>query len=68
MAAVEQGISRTTDWVELGEVLAGKRDGRAGPDRITFFKSVGHAVFDLYAARATYDAALERGLGGEWAG
>ncbi len=36
--------------VELGELLAGARPGRASADQITVFKSVGHAVEDVAAA------------------
>lgn len=46
----------------LGEVLAGKKPGRAG-DEITVFDSTGLAVQDLSLARALYEAALARGLG-----
>ena len=37
--------------------------GRRDPSDITLFKSVGHAVQDLYAARAAVDAAERLGLG-----
>jgi len=63
LAAVEQGCTRPADWTEIGEVLAGRKPGRRTDAEITFFKSVGHAVFDLYAARAALDSARERGLG-----
>jgi alanine dehydrogenase len=36
--------------VELGELLAGARPGRADDAQITVFKSVGHAVEDIAAA------------------
>lgn len=35
---------------EIGEVLAGAKPGRTGPDQITLYKSLGHAAQDLAAA------------------
>jgi ornithine cyclodeaminase len=35
---------------ELGEVVLGTATGRRSPDEVTFFKSVGNAVQDLYCA------------------
>ncbi len=40
---------------EIGEVLAGSAAGRTGPDEITVYKSVGHVVQDLAAARYLYE-------------
>ncbi len=48
---------------DLGAVLAGRVVGRSSPDEITLFKSVGLAVEDVAAARATYDACRQLGLG-----
>ena len=50
---------------ELGEVLAGTRDGRTSPDQITVYKSMGHAVEDASAAGLVYRRALELGVGTE---
>lgn len=63
---VETGVSRPQDWTELGEVFSGARPGRRQQDEITFFKSVGHAVFDLFAARYIWQRAEEQSLGAEW--
>jgi ornithine cyclodeaminase/alanine dehydrogenase len=46
----------------LGEVVAGKKPGRAG-DEITVFDSTGLALQDVALARALYDVALKRGVG-----
>ena len=62
----ETGVSRSQDWTELGEVLSGVRPGRQQQDEITFFKSVGHAVFDLFAARYIWQSAEEQSLGTQW--
>jgi ornithine cyclodeaminase/alanine dehydrogenase-like protein (mu-crystallin family) len=48
---------------ELGEVLTGARPGRASPDEITLFKSLGLAVEDLAAAAAVCERALASGVG-----
>jgi len=50
---------------ELGEVLAGTRDGRTSPKQITVYKSMGHAVEDASAAGLVYSRALELGVGTE---
>lgn len=39
---------------EIGEVLLGHIEGRTGPDDITLYKSLGHAVQDLAAAAHIY--------------
>jgi alanine dehydrogenase len=48
---------------ELGEVLSGVRPGRVSPDEITVYKSMGHAVEDITAARLVYERALDSGAG-----
>jgi ornithine cyclodeaminase len=66
IAADAAGVSRQRDWTEIGEVLAGRSAGRTGDRQVTYFKSVGHSVFDLYAARAIYDRALAEDAGLAW--
>jgi len=39
---------------EIGEVLAGKVEGRRSPDEITVYKSIGHIVQDLASAWSLY--------------
>ncbi|MBD0329732.1 MAG: ornithine cyclodeaminase family protein [Thermoleophilia bacterium] len=51
--------------VELGELLAGTRQGRSSPDEVTVYKSTGHAVEDAAAARLVYERALAAGVGAE---
>ena len=48
---------------ELGEVLAGKRSGRADTTQITIFASVGLASQDLAAGWLAYTLARQRGIG-----
>jgi alanine dehydrogenase len=50
---------------ELGEILAGTREGRTSPEQITVYKSMGHAVEDAAAAGLVYRRALEEGVGTE---
>jgi alanine dehydrogenase len=51
--------------VELGELVAGTRPGRASPDQITLYKSVGVAVQDATAATLVLAAAHRAGAGRE---
>ncbi len=48
---------------EVGELVAGTRDGRRSADQITLYKSVGVAVQDAAAAALVLAAAAERGVG-----
>ena len=48
---------------ELGAILTGAAPGRTGDDELTVYKSTGHAVEDVVAARLVYDAALSEGVG-----
>jgi alanine dehydrogenase len=54
--AVEAGLVTRDDVTQLGEVLAGKAEGRRDEDEITVFDSTGLAIQDLAIALA----ALER--------
>ncbi|MDJ0450003.1 ornithine cyclodeaminase [Methylocystis sp. JR02] len=49
--------------VELHELLAGRKPGRASKDAITIFDSVGFAVEDFSALRLLRDLARETGVG-----
>jgi len=50
---------------ELGELLAGKVEGRRSPHDITIFKSLGLAVEDLMAADLVYRKAVAGAVGEE---
>ncbi|MEM2454335.1 MAG: alanine dehydrogenase [Candidatus Bathyarchaeia archaeon] len=56
-------ISKRDVWAELGEIVAGKKPGRAGKDEITVFVSTGLAIQDAATADLAYRRALERGVG-----
>jgi alanine dehydrogenase len=48
---------------EIGEVLSGVRAGRQSANELTVYKSTGHAVEDVAAARLVYDRARAEGVG-----
>lgn len=48
---------------EMGEPLLGRRPGREQPEELTVYKSMGHAIEDLAAARLVYEAARGAGAG-----
>jgi alanine dehydrogenase len=54
-----------SDVVELGELVAGTKQGRTSPEQITLYKSVGVAVQDAAAAALVLQAARERSAGRE---
>lgn len=61
-------IGREHIHAELGELVLGRRPGRADDQQITFFKSVGLAVQDAVAARVALEnaASLKLGQKVEW--
>jgi ornithine cyclodeaminase len=58
-------IGRDHIHAELGEIVLGLRPGRTNAQEITFFKSVGIAVQDAFAARVAVAHARRLGLGQE---
>lgn len=61
----EGAISRSTVHAELAELVTGRKPGRADPEEITLFKSVGFALEDAAAARLAYDLARAARAGTE---
>ena len=51
-------IAAGKEPIEIGEVIAGNRDGRTSADQITLFKSVGVAAEDIAAAELVYKKTL----------
>ena len=49
--------------MELGEILGGRAVARSDDDELTVYKSTGHAVEDIAAARVIYDRAMATGAG-----
>ena len=62
---VRDGLVAEEAIVEVGELVAGSRPGRASPEQITLYKSVGVAVQDAAAAALVLGAARGRGVGRE---
>jgi ornithine cyclodeaminase/alanine dehydrogenase-like protein (mu-crystallin family) len=62
--ALEKGLMTTADaHAELGEVIAGKKPGRASEEEIIIFDSTGTALQDAAAAAIVYEKALNEGQG-----
>jgi len=64
LVPIQQGCySADRIAAELGEIVSGRKPGRADAHQITFFKSVGVAIQDLAAASRILANAREMGLG-----
>jgi ornithine cyclodeaminase/alanine dehydrogenase-like protein (mu-crystallin family) len=62
--AVAAGAMQAGDvYGELGEVVCGKKPGRAGDDEVWIFDSTGMALQDVAAAAVAYENALRLGIG-----
>lgn len=62
---IETGRLRWDDFAELGDVVSGRRPGRAGTDEITVFHESQGGFGDVAFAARAYDEARRRGLGRE---
>ena len=61
---IEEGvIDKSHLYAELGEVITGKKTGRADAREITLFKSNGLAIQDTATAKLVYDKAVPAGIG-----
>jgi alanine dehydrogenase len=63
LPALEKGRLHEGQLVELGEIIAGMRPGRADAQAITLFESQGMAIQDLAVAKRLFELAQARGLG-----
>ncbi|HEY6243930.1 MAG TPA: ornithine cyclodeaminase family protein [Pyrinomonadaceae bacterium] len=62
--ALEAGLlPREYVHAEVGEIIAGRKQGRTSDQEITIFDSTGTALQDVAAAAAIYERAIERGIG-----
>ena len=62
--AIEEGLLTRSDvHAELGEVVAGKKTGRASPEEIIIFDSTGMALQDVIAAVTIYQKAITQSIG-----
>jgi len=66
MIPISEGVI-TADHIhaELGEIVAGTKEGRTSAEQITLFKSNGLAIQDAATAKLVYDRARETGTGME---
>jgi alanine dehydrogenase len=61
---VERGIIRWEQWIEIGSILAGKKEGRTRPEQITLFKNnAGQGVADVALGALVLKKILEKGAG-----
>lgn len=61
---VQKGIIRWGQIIEIGEIVAGKREGRTRPEQITLFKNnAGQGVADVTLGALVLRKAEERGSG-----
>src|SRR5438128_10555172 len=63
VAALEEGAIHWADIHELGQVIVGRYTGRAHPEDVTLFKSLGIAIEDIAVAARVYAKAQAAGLG-----
>lgn len=62
--AIDAGaMTRESVHAELGEIIAGRKRGRAGADETTVFDSTGTGLQDAAAAIAVYQRAVAQGTG-----
>lgn len=61
--ALEDGSIHWADVHELGQVIVGRYTGRAHPQDVTLFKSLGVAIEDVAVAARVYAKAQTAGLG-----
>jgi ornithine cyclodeaminase/alanine dehydrogenase-like protein (mu-crystallin family) len=61
--ALEDGSIHWSDVHELGQVIVGRYPGRAHPQDVTMFKSLGIALEDIAVAARVYETAVGQGVG-----
>jgi ornithine cyclodeaminase/alanine dehydrogenase-like protein (mu-crystallin family) len=61
--ALEEGSVHWSDIHELGQVIVGRYTGRAHPQDVTMFKSLGIAIEDVAVAGRVYARAQAAGVG-----
>lgn len=60
---ISEGLISEDDIVSIGDIIVGKKQGRASDSEITVFKSVGISAQDVATAKLVYDRALKEGVG-----
>ncbi len=61
--ALEEGNLQWANVHELGQIIVGKYTGRAHPEDVTLFKSLGIALEDVAVAARVYEKAKEEKMG-----
>ncbi len=61
--ALEDGTIQWSDVRELGQVIVGRYPGRAHPQDVSLYKSLGIAVEDVATAARVYAKAKAEGIG-----
>ena len=56
-------ITKEDIWAELGDIVAGFKEGRSSEDEVTVFDSTGLAIQDAATAELVYRKALNRKVG-----
>ena len=63
LAIAEGAIAASDVWPEIGDVITGAAPGRASPDEITLYNSVGIAMQDIAIGGLILAKAREKGVG-----
>ena len=63
--ALQAGVVKKEDLVEISEIVVGRKKGRTAPSQITLFKSQGSGLQDVASAARIYEQAVKKGMGKE---
>lgn len=63
VGVIESGRRHWDDFIEMRDVVAGFKPGRASSGDITLFKSLGLAIEDVAIGKVVYERAVKQGLG-----
>lgn len=63
ISSFEKGVIQWDYLTEIGDIYAGKAQGRASREQITLYESHGMGIQDLYAAAKAFELAKVRGIG-----
>ena len=59
-------ITKASIYAEIGEIVAGAKQGMVSVDGITIFDTTGLAIQDVITAWRVYEIAEEKGIGREF--
>lgn len=60
---LREGVLRDDEVAEIAEVVSGRRSGRDDPDEITYYKSIGVPIQDIWTAQRVEARAVEAQIG-----